>query len=122
MVFLVLMTGEASLTANDLPCVWLMASGARQRRMFTHFVQALGTPMAGFAIGHRQNFRLLKMACFALHLHHRSRGINSVTGDTVQGWPKACPMAKVAENPVVFPLQRPWMPRLGADRRDGPQG
>src|SRR5208337_2223592 len=101
MVFLILVAGEASVTGNDLPCVWRMASGARRRRMSTDFMQPLGTPVAGFAIDHRHNFRLLKMACFASHLHHGSRSIDSVAGDTVQWRAVACPVAKAAEDPFV---------------------
>jgi hypothetical protein len=62
MVFLVLMAGETRVTGNDLPCVWPVASGARRRRVFTIFMQPFGTLVAGFAIDHRLDFRLLKMA------------------------------------------------------------
>jgi len=72
MVFLVLVAGEAGVTGNDLPCVRRMAGGARRRRMAIDFMQSLRTRVAGFAIDHRDEFRLLKMARFASHLHHWS--------------------------------------------------
>ena len=112
MVFLVLMADETSVTGNDLPCVWPMAGGARRCRVLTILMQPFGTLVAGLAIDHRQKFRLQKMACFACHLHHRRRGINSVAGDTVQWRPVACPVAKAAEDPFVGSLKRPWVPGL----------
>jgi hypothetical protein len=122
MVFLVLMAGKTSVTGSDLPCVWPMASGARGRRVLTIFMQPLGTRVAGFAIDHRLDFCLLKMACFAGHLHHRSRGIDSVTGDAVQWRPVACPVTKTAEDPFVGSFKRPWVPRLWASGGSGSEG
>ena len=125
MVFLILVTAEAGVTGNDLPCVRRMTSGARRRQMFFDFMQPSGTRVAGFAIDHRYDFRLLKVACFASHLHHRSRGINSVAGDTVERRPVACPMAKAAEDPLVGSFKRPGVPGLrtrGGSRSEGKKG
>lgn len=112
MVFLVLVAGETGVTSSDLPCVGQMTSSAGGCRVLTIFMQPFGILVAGLAIDHRHNLRLQKMACFAGHFHHRSRGINSVAGDTVQWRPVACPMAKTAEDPLVGPFKRPRVPGL----------
>jgi len=78
--------------------------------MRVYFVKAGKIPVAGLAIDHRQNFRLLEMACFARHLHHRSRRVNPVAGDTVERRPVACPVAKAAEDSFMGSLKRPRMP------------
>ena len=122
MVFLVLVAGEAGVTGNDLPCVRCVASGARRRRMSIDFMQASGTRVAGLAMDHRYDFRLLKMACFTSHLHHRSRSIDSMAGDAVQRRSIACPMAKAAEDPFVGSFERPGVPGLrarGGSRSEG---
>jgi hypothetical protein len=121
-VLLVVVAGKTGLTCGDLPCVWPMTSRTRGRRVFTIFMQPFGTRVAGFAIDHRLDFRLLKMACLAGHLHHRSRGIDSVTGDAVQWRPVACPVAKAAEDPIVGSFKRPWVPRLWASGGSGSEG
>jgi len=85
-------------------------------------MQSFGTWVAGFAIDHRLDFCLLKMACFAGHLHHRRRGIDSVTGDAVQWRPVACPVTKTAEDSFVGSFKRPWVPRLWAGGGSGSKG
>ena len=112
MGFFVFVTGQTGIPCRHLPEVRPMASRAGRGRVLIIFMQPLGTLVAGLAIGHRQNFRLLKMACLASHFHHRCRGINSVAGNAVQGRSVACPVTKAAEDPFVGPLERPRVPGL----------
>lgn len=122
MVFLVVMASKTGLTCGDLPRMWHMASGARGYGVSAIFMQPFRTPVAGLAIDHGLNFRLPKMACFTSHRHHRSRGIDFVTGDTIERRPVTCPVAKVAEDLFVFSFKLPWVPRFGTGRCSGSEG
>ncbi len=80
--------------------------------MLTIFMQPFGTLVAGFALDHMLDLRFLEMTCLAALKHHRSRSVNSVTGNTVQRGPVTCPVTKVAEDLFVHSLKRPWVPGL----------
>ena len=112
MVFPVLMAGKTGLACSNLPSMAYMTGSASRSGVVTLTMQLAEIAMAGLAIDHGTDFRLPKVACFAVLRHHRSRGVNSVTGYTVQWGPVTCLVAKVAEDPFVRSLKRPRMPRL----------
>jgi hypothetical protein len=112
MVFPVFMAGKTGLTCDDLPCMGHMAGSASCTGVVTLLMQLGEAAMTGSAADHGPDFCLPQVACFAVLRHHRSRGIDSVTGNAVQRGSVACPVAKVAEDPFVRSLKRPWVPRL----------
>ena len=102
MVFLVLMTGEAGLACDHLPCVWCMATGTRKGSVLVYFVKTGDAWVTRPAIGHGLEFSFLKMARLTALRHHGCRGINLVTGDAVQRRPVTRTMAEVTEDSLMF--------------------
>lgn len=116
MVFLIIMTSEAGFPCGDFPIMGGVAGCTGGLDVATLLVFPAKSLMARLAIHQGGDFLLLEMTGATPFRHHRRRGGYVMTGDAVEGWPKACPMAKVAEDLGVLSLQWPWMPRLCAGR------
>lgn len=122
MGFLVVMASEAVLACSDLPRMRGVTAHTGDFGMFTLVVQPPEVAVARPAVDHRLvEIRFFKVACLAGHRHHRSGGVNLMTRDTVERWPKTCPVTEVAEDRGMSALQRPRMPGSRAGGRKGPE-
>ncbi len=120
-IFLVTMTGEAGLSGGNRPNMGGMACRTIHLSVLPLVVFPGQFLVARLAVSKRFDLLLLKMARTASHGHHRSRRVDLMTGDTVEGRSVSCAVALVTEDLGMLSFQWPGMPGLHAARAGGSQ-